>query len=169
MDEQDDQQEPRKAGRKPIGSESMTSTERNRRRLERLAATAVATEQGANLLMSLHRDLVGAKLYDWADRIAAVCQFIALKAVAEYTRRNAKFFVRNGPSLLSPDANLQHQQHIKALAAKIDVLASETTTRDVTYDEFDAVRMDLQRAGFCPEQSLTSAVAQAFYALHKAA
>jgi hypothetical protein len=47
----------------------------------------------------------------------------ALAGVANYTRQNSKFFVRNGPRLLTPTETSKRRQRIEALADQIDALA----------------------------------------------
>jgi hypothetical protein len=70
----------------------MSSTERNLRRMSRLAATEVAAEDTTERLWRLHRDLADAELPEWAARLSEIIQIDALKAAAEYTRRTSAFF-----------------------------------------------------------------------------
>jgi hypothetical protein len=85
-----------------------------------------------------------------------------LKAVAEYTRRNATFFVTGVPQVLDPDVRARHTEHITALAAKVDALADTVPHGSVSYRQFEVILDGLHKAGFWPENSLVSEVARAF-------
>jgi len=93
-----------------------------------------------------------------ADRRVA-----ALKAVAEYTRHNADFFVTSIPQILDPETRGRHIEYIKALANQFDALADALSHGRGSYQEFEQTLDDLHRnAGFWPDRSLVSAVALAF-------
>jgi len=152
----------KRVGRKPVGNTSMTSTERNRRRLERLAATAAAANHGNELLLALHRDLMAANQHEWAGRLAAAMRSTAIKSAAEYTRRHAGSFAQDSAEQMGPEASRRHREHIEALAGNLDALSSETMVRDVEYVEIEAITGQLQHAGFFVEPTLVSAMARAF-------
>jgi hypothetical protein len=87
----------------------------------------------------------------------------ALKAVAEYTRRNADFFVTSIPQVLDHETRARHIQYIKASADSFDKLADAVSQGHHSYKEFEQILDDLHRcAGFWPENSLVSDVARAF-------
>lgn len=151
-----------KPGRKPLGVSPMNNTERNKYRIACLMARATAAVEATGLLVSLHRDLVVAGEQEWAGRAAAILRTTALTAVAEYTRRNADLFVTNGPRLPSADERTERKQRILSLADKVGELASVTDS-PIRYGQFEEVLTDLHKAGFFPENSLVSAVAQGFF------
>ena len=152
----------RKPGRLPKAEKTMTGTERSKQRAARLAAKALMAEVMNEQLESLHGELGAAGLSEWADRVAGIGRVAALKAVAEYTRRNATFFVTGVPQVLDPEIRAQHIQRITALADKVDGLADTVTAGSVSYQQFEAILRELHKAGFWPENSLVSDVARAF-------
>jgi hypothetical protein len=152
----------RRPGRLPKAEKTMTGTERSKQRAARLAAKAVGAEAMNEQLESLHGELGAAGLSEWADRVAGIGRVAALKAVAEYTRRNATFFVTGVPQVLDPEVRSRHIQHITALADKLDGLADSVTMGSVSYQQFEAILRELHKAGFWPENSLVSDVARAF-------
>ena len=154
----------RRPGRPPKTQKTMTVTERSKQRTARLAAKAVVADVMNQGLASLHGELGKAGLSEWADRVAGISRTAALKAVAEYTRRNATFFVTGVPQVLDPRMRLQRIQHITALADELDTLADAVTQEPVSYQQFETILGKLHRAGFWPENSLVSDVARAFYA-----
>jgi len=88
----------------------------------------------------------------------------ALAAVADYTRRNSEFFVRNGPRLLTPTETAKHRQRIEALADQIDALAEGARDGLVEYRQFETILGRLHAEGFFPEGNLVSAVAKSLLA-----
>jgi len=87
----------------------------------------------------------------------------ALKAVAEYTRRNADFFVASIPQALDLETRTRHIQYIKASADSFDILADAVSQGHHSYKEFEQILDDLHRyAGFWPESALVSDVARSF-------
>jgi hypothetical protein len=88
----------------------------------------------------------------------------ALAAVADYTRRNSPFFVRNGPRMLTPAETDRRRQRIEALADKLDDLARSAGDGLVEYRQFEMALGQLHAEGFFPETALVSAVAKALLA-----
>ena len=149
----------RRPGRPPKLRRTMTSTDRSKRRTALLAARAIAGATMTERLASLRRELAAEGHADWAERAAKIYRVAALRALAEYTRRNATFFVTSGPQVLKPGVRARHIDHITALANQVDALAD---TKTVKYVQFEAILQKLHDAGFWPEQSLVSDVANAF-------
>ncbi len=142
-----------------IGNRALTSGERSKRRLERLAARETAAGTMREELEGMHHELVAAGVPDRAADLAKILRKCALKAVAEYTRGTSMFFVQDGPKSSDPRDTAQHENRIVALADKIGSLAS---AEDPDYLEFEAILRQLHALGFFPDASLVSDVARAF-------
>jgi hypothetical protein len=140
----------------------MSNTDRNKHRIARLMAKATAADEATQWLVTLHRDLVADGQQEWAGRVATILRRAALIAVADYTRRNSDFFVTHGPRLPTPDERAERKQRILSLADKVRELAA-IIDGPVRYVQFEEVLTDLHKAGFFPENSLVSAVAQGFF------
>jgi hypothetical protein len=87
-----------------------------------------------------------------------------LAAVADYTRRNSKSFVRNGPRLLTPVETARRRQRIEALADQIDALAEGAEDGLVEYRQFETILGRLHAEGMFPNDDLVSAVAKSLLA-----
>jgi hypothetical protein len=85
----------------------------------------------------------------------------ALAALADYVRKNASFFVTNGPAMLTPIARANHEKHIASLADKVDALAGKAREGSADYQQFNAVLGELHAAGYFPDRDLVSAAAKA--------
>jgi hypothetical protein len=153
---------PRRPGRPRKSQQPMSDTERSMRRMGRMAGVALAAEDTIEHLWRLHRELVSAALSRWAERIAQILKTGALKAAAEYARRNSAYFVRNGPEGLSPEETVKKREVISALAGEIDSLAQAVLDGGGDYSEFDQILDRLRASGFWIDISLVSAVARAF-------
>ena len=127
-------------GRPPIGNRALTSRERSKRRIERLAARELAEGAMRGGLEKLHGELVAAGVPDQAGDLARILQTTALKAVAEYTRRTSKFFVQTGPKSFNPEEKTAHEKRINDLADKIDTLAN---AHNSSYEQFDEILRQL--------------------------
>jgi hypothetical protein len=88
----------------------------------------------------------------------------ALAAVADYTRRNSEFFVRNGPRLPTPAETAKRRQRIEALADQMNALAEGACDGVVEYRQFEMLLGRLHAEGFFPDNDLVSAVAKALLA-----
>jgi transcriptional regulator with XRE-family HTH domain len=86
----------------------------------------------------------------------------ALKAVADYTRRNSRSFARGSCPVAASEAE-RTRLRIEALADKLDHLAAvaERDRDGVEYEEFEAVLRELHQIGFFPDSALLSAVEDA--------
>lgn len=84
----------------------------------------------------------------------------ALKAVAEYVRRNAHIMSTSGPSLRSPSEALDTQQRVQARVVELEQLAERARTGTVTLAEFELIREQLRKDGCTWPQELTSNVAR---------
>jgi hypothetical protein len=151
---------PRRPGRPLKGDAPTTSTDRNISRLNRLAATEVMAANTIDRLWKLYGELVSAGVPQRAADVRRIVQKHALGAAAEYTRRSAKFFVRNGPSLLSADQNEQRQREILRLADEIDRLDLDQVGETV-WSNFEDVTTRLRGLGFFIDGALVSDVARA--------
>jgi hypothetical protein len=87
----------------------------------------------------------------------------ALTALADYTRTHSALFVRNGPQMMGPAETAQREQRIKALADKVDELATQAANGSVRYQDFEEVLGALHAAGFFPRGDLVSAVAKSLF------
>jgi hypothetical protein len=88
----------------------------------------------------------------------------ALAALADYTRRNSEFFVRNGPRLPTPTETAKRRQRIEALADQIGVLAEGARDGLVEYRDFETILGRLHAEGLFPDGDLVSAVAKSLLA-----
>ena len=158
--------ETKRPGRLPkVPARTMTASERSKRRTERLVARAVGADAMSQGLGALREKLAEAGLSEWADRAALIRCAAALRAIAEYSRRNASFFVTSIPRLLDPATRAHHVGRITELAGEIDALADAVEGgAAVGYRQFEAILGELHTAGFWPEGSLVSEVAYAFQA-----
>jgi hypothetical protein len=155
-----DRSRPVRRGRPPIGDRALTSTERSKRRIERLAAREIAEGAMRNGLEKLHGELVAAGVPDRPGELAKILQTTALKAVAEYTRGMSMFFVQRGPKLFNPEEKTNHEKLIIELADRIDSLA---IADNASYEQFDKILRQLHTLGFFPDHLLVSDVARAFF------
>ena len=89
-------------------------------------------------------------------------QVPALKAVAEYSRLNADFFVAIVPQVLNAEVRERNIQNIKVLANELDKLAELVVTETVSYKQVDAILREMQKYGFWPDSKLVMKVAKAF-------
>lgn len=87
----------------------------------------------------------------------------ALRAIAKYVRSNLHIVGNNGPQVLTLKATEQRRQQLETLASELDALARDVDQRRGTYEKFEAIHRELQRAGATPPQELTSTVARAFH------
>jgi hypothetical protein len=148
-------------GRPPIGDRSLTSTDRSKRRFERLVAREVSESEMREGLAKLHDELVAAGVPDRAREVAHILQSTALKAVAEYTRRMSMYFVQNGPASFNQEEKSTHEQQIIDLANRIESLV---LVENLSYEQFEEILRQLHARGFFPENSLVMDVAHAFCA-----
>jgi hypothetical protein len=155
-----DRSRPARRGRPPIGDRALTSTERSKRRIERLAAREIAEGAMRNGLEKLYGELFAAGVSDRAGDLAKILQATALKAVAGYTRGMSMFFVQSGLKSFNPEEKTNHEKRIIELADKIDSLA---IADDASYEQFEKILQQLHTLGFFPDNSLVSDVARAFY------
>lgn len=86
----------------------------------------------------------------------------AIRAVADYARRNSSLFGRRGPKMPTPAEAKQQQHRIEAFADDLDSLAAAAENGGATYQQFEATLRSLHKENFFPENSLISAVAKAF-------
>ena len=84
----------------------------------------------------------------------------ALAALADYVRKNASFFVTNGPVMLTPIARANHEKHIASLADKVDALASKAREGLADYQQFNFLLGELHAANYFPDRDLVSAAAK---------
>ena len=152
----------RRPGRPRKSQQPMSGTERSMRRMGRMAGVELAAEDTIEQLWRLHRELVRAGLTQWAERVAQILKTGALKAAAEYARRNSAYFVRSGLSGLSSEETAQKREAIALLAYEIDLLVQDVLVGRGDYSEFDRILERLRDLGFWIDSALVSAVARAF-------
>jgi len=127
----------------------------------RLAGIQTAAEETTERLFWLHRELSDAALANWAKKVASIIKINALRAAAEYTRRNSAYFVR-GPEILSTVEVERRRGAISDVAAQIDNLAHEVVQGAGNYRQFEQHLERLRSFGFWIDGALVSAVARAF-------
>jgi hypothetical protein len=143
----------------------MSSTERSNQRAAKLAAKAMGREMLADQIEGLRAELRATGLPQWARRLAEISCSTAIKEVAAYTKRNARFFALDGVQSPSLEARSKRERHIHDLADKLDLLADSVPREAPTYRQFELILNELQGAGFFPEGGLVSDVATAFHRL----
>jgi hypothetical protein len=84
----------------------------------------------------------------------------ALIDIAEYTRKHAAHFVREGPSIPRAVEVTRRIGTINMLADELIGLASSAIEGNALYAKFEGILDALHRLGFFPEQILVSAVAR---------
>jgi hypothetical protein len=85
----------------------------------------------------------------------------ALAALANYVRKHASFFGTRGPTMLTPIARANHENHIRALADKIGALGENARDGLADYQQFEKVLGELHAANFFPDGDLVSSAARA--------
>jgi hypothetical protein len=150
-------------GRKPIHAAAMSSTDRNRTRMARLSAREVEAETQARLLARLHARLVASNEVAFARSVAEILRCAALKAAAEYTRRNGWAFSINGPDSLTEEARALRERSIGGAAEKLETLSDSNAGGMATYSEFESIMLELRRLGFFIDTSIVSGIAQACF------
>jgi hypothetical protein len=147
-------------GRPLKGVAATTSTERNKQRIDRLAAMEAASGNQKNHLANLTRELADSCLVGWAGSLAQITTVAALEAIAEYTRRNSQFFVTNGAAMLSGEARAARITIIDEAAAALKALAFQCGKEPpaIIEGKFLDIINTLHRHGFYPDGSLVSDV-----------
>jgi len=149
----------RQRGRPAIGEAPMSSTERNRARMNRLLAIEEAWREQMDRAQREHAELVAAGQRETAIYIAKSLRETALRAMSAYLRRAAEFKVWSGPQVPTDDEREVHRRRIELLADSLEQLVVDPFA---SLDKFEAIRHDIQRVGAYADQSLVSAVVQAF-------
>lgn len=149
----------RKRGRIAIVDGEITSTDRNRRRLDRLLASETLARKLTEDLATFHRELVATGDFKTADRIAISLRRAALSGLADYMRRTATTRVRSGPRMLSPEEMKAGEEAVLKVADELDVLVEDSS---VTLNIFETITNELRRLGAFPDSELYFAVVQSF-------
>lgn len=149
-------------GRPPKGAEPMRASERSMRRMGRLAGIEAAAAETTERLFWLHRELSDDGLPDRAGKVAQIIKINALRAAAEYTRRNSAYFAHSGPGMLSAVEVEWTRGQISDVAGQIDNLAREVVQGRGTYRQFEQYLERLRGFGFWIDGGLVSATARAF-------
>lgn len=84
----------------------------------------------------------------------------ALIDIADYTRKHAALFVRDGASIPSAAEVARRVESINMLADELVELASLAFEGDALYAKFERILGALHRLGFFPKEELVSAVAR---------
>lgn len=85
----------------------------------------------------------------------------SMRRVAAYVRENARFYVRSGPAMSSPEDVQARVTQIQQIADQLDELAARKGPA-ARYSEFEGLRGELQKVGFNAPGELVSAVVEAF-------
>ncbi len=89
----------------------------------------------------------------------------SLRTLATYQRDHADFgYVVQSPQNLTPAEMSARAAEVREIATRLDELAAEAEARQITYDEFDALRSRFLPLGKAPPGELVSAVAHAITA-----
>ena len=150
----------RKRGRgAAVEGELTTSTDRNRRRIDRLLASESLARGLIENLASYHQELVAAGEDRTADRIALSLRRAALGGLSDYMRRTATFRVRTGPKISTLEEIQSHAESVLKIADELDMLADDPATDIGT---FERAANRLRMMGAFPDSELYSAVIQSF-------
>jgi hypothetical protein len=150
----------RKRGRvAAVEGELTTSTDRNRRRVDRLLASETLARKLTDELATYHWELVAAGDVRAADRIALSLRRAALSGLSDYMRRTATFRARSGPRMASPEEMQADEAAVLQIADELDALADEPTADAGT---FETATNKLRQMGAFPDSELYSAVVQSF-------
>lgn len=150
----------RKRGRGPaVEGELTTSTDRNRRRVDRLLASESLARGLIEDLATYHQELVATGELKTADRIALSLRRAALGGLSDYMRRTATFRVRSGSRMSSPEEMRADAEAVLGIADELDALADDPAADVGT---FEKVTNKLRKMGAFPDSELYSAVVQSF-------
>lgn len=143
-----------------IEGEYATSTDRNRRRVDRLLATEASARKLIKELAIYHHELAATGDVDTADRIALLLRRAALGALSDYMRRTAAFRARSGPNMATPQEMQTGEDAVLKIADELDTLANDPAG---DADAFQRATNKLRQLGAFPDSELNSAVTQSFY------
>ena len=150
----------RKRGRAAaIQGEFATSTDRNRRRVDRLLASETLARSLTEDLARYHHELVAAGATETANRIALSLRRAALGGLTDYMRRTASFRARSGSKTSSLEEMQADEQIVLTIVNEFDAIA-EDPAADVHSVEHVADK--LRQMGSFPDADLYSAVIQSF-------
>lgn len=145
-----------------VVGELTSSTDRNRRRVDRLLASETMARGLIDDLAAYHRELVAAGDIKTADRIGLSLRRAALGGLSDYTRRTAMFRVRSGSRMASPEEMQADEEFVLRIADELDALADIPTA---DFDIFEKMTNKLRKTGAFPDAELYSVVAQSFLLL----
>ncbi|MDG3441734.1 hypothetical protein [Nitrospirillum amazonense] len=151
----------RKRGRTAaVEGEPTSSTDRNRRRVDRLLASETLAHGLIDDLTNFHKELVTAGDLKTADRVAASIRRAALGALADYMRRTAAFRARSGANMASPETMKAEEETVLDIADQLDQMADDP---QATEQLFEALTDKLRQLGVFPDGDLNSAVVNGFF------
>ena len=165
----------RKAGRPPLSAKALSSTQRNRLRLERLIAKAAAAGLADEKLSTLYYWLrankqagIALSIEDVMQQVEAIIRKSALTAFSTYCARATKLLYSGSSTEHKNDAEDQVEQLVERIhrlskSANRPVDGHLPDGRDI-YKEFTQIVNHMKQYGFIAESSLESAVRNACYA-----
>ncbi len=139
--------------------EVTTSTDRNRRRVDRLLASEAMARGLVQDLSAYHHELVAAGDTKTASRIALLLRRAALSGLTDYMRRTAEFRVRSRPRMVSLEEIQADADAVLAVADELEALANDPAA-DV--DGFETIATTLRQMGAFPDSQLYFAVIESF-------
>jgi hypothetical protein len=150
----------RKRGRgAAVEGEMTTSTDRNRRRVDRLLASEELARKLIEDLATYHQELVSAGEVATADRIALALRRAALVGLTDYMRRTAEFRARSEPGTVSPEEMQADTGAVLRIADELNALADDPAANA---DTVEIITNKLRQMGAFPDAELYSAVIQSF-------
>jgi hypothetical protein len=150
----------RKRGRvATVEGELTTSTDRNRRRVDRLLASESLARGLIEDLATYHQELIATGDVKTADRIALSLRRAALGGLSDYMRRTAMFRVQSGPRIASSEEMQADEETVSKIADELDALADDPTAN---VDTVETVTNKLRKMGAFPDSRLYSATVQSF-------
>jgi hypothetical protein len=139
--------------------ELTTSTDRNRRRIDRLLATESLARRLVADLANYHQELVAIRDTKTANRIVLSLRRAALNGLSDYMRRTVEFRARSGAQMASPEEKRADEQ---AALKIIDELAAFADDPIADFGKVEMAINKLRSTGRFPESELYSAVTQSF-------
>jgi hypothetical protein len=91
----------------------------------------------------------------------------AIRALARDVRDRSKFFVVDGPKMLSPLEARAREQEIVSLATEIDTLAARLPRTNVSYEDVEVILSRLRELGSFPDGLLVNNVARAVHVVEQ--
>jgi hypothetical protein len=150
----------RKRGRgAAVAGDATSSTDRNRRRIDRLLASETLARGLIEGLTTYRQELVAAGAVEPAERIALALRRAALGGLSDYMRRTATVRSSSGSRMASSEEMQEHEAEVLKIADELDELADDPTA---TAHAVETIANKLRQRGAFPDEELYFAAVQSF-------